>query len=146
MISIIIQIIPYERRVVQLNSSRYNMLVSICVWFLRIAMIILAVAIPVISTINSSILCKLLGVVVECPQIYFLYHMIYSEIILGFLLCLFINFKEKAIFVEDNAHYLKRIGILVIAKDFLYIPLDFIFNIRITEWHSCALTGRINNC
>lgn len=94
-------------------------------------MIVIAVAIPVVVTINSFILRKLLGVQVENPQVYYLYYMTFSELILGYLLSLFINFKEKLIFVEENARYLRTIGYLVILKDFLYIPLDFIFNRRI---------------
>ncbi len=114
-----------------MKSKRYNNLVSLCVWFLRITMIVIAVAIPVVVTINSFILRKLLGVQVENPQVYYLYYMTFSELILGYLLSLFINFKEKLIFVEENARYLRTIGYLVILKDFLYIPLDFIFNRRI---------------
>lgn len=111
-----------------MKTDRYNLLVTLCVWALRIAMIVLAAAIPICCSISSSILNRLAGVNIENPQFYYLYQLIYSEVILGYLLSMFINFKHKEIFVEQNAGYFKHLGRAIILKDFIYIPIDIIFN------------------
>ena len=114
-----------------MSERRYNQLITLCVWILRLAMIAIAIAIPIVFTVNVNLLNKMAGINVMEPMIYYCYNLIYSEIILGVLQCIFINFKNKAIFVEQNAVYLKRIGKLIILRVFIYIPFDIIFNQRI---------------
>lgn len=119
------------RGVFFMSAGRYNILVTICVWILRVAMIAIALAIPLVFTVNNNLLNKMAGINVLEPKVYYCYHMVYSEIILGVLQCLFINFKNRVIFVEKNAIYLKQIGKLIILRVFIYIPFDFIFNQKI---------------
>lgn len=111
-----------------MKSKQYNRLVNLCIWLLRIAMLVLAVAIPLSVTVNSYILNDMLSAQILHPAVYIVYETAYSEVVLGYFLCMFLNFREKAIFVEENARYLKRIGYLIILKDFLYIPVDILFN------------------
>ena len=115
-----------------LEERRYKLTVNVCVHGLRMTMLILAVMIPVVITVHPSILTKLAGVQTRTIQMKYLYDFIYSEVILGYLLCMFLNFREKEIFILENTKYLRIIGKLVIAKDFIYIPLDLFINQSVT--------------
>lgn len=115
------------RRVIIMEERRYRVGVNVCVHGLRIAMIIIAVLIPVVCTIHSSVLNKMMGTQLENVQVKYLFNLVYSEIVLGYLLSLFLNFREKEIFCLENMNYLRRVGKLIIAKEFIYIPIDFFF-------------------
>ncbi|MDO5292013.1 MAG: DUF2975 domain-containing protein [bacterium] len=111
-----------------MNEKRYHRLVTLCVYLLRAAMLLIAILLPVVMTIDNSILNRIISKAILRPRVYFYYELIYMEIVLGYLVSMFLNFRDKEIFVIENTGYLKRIGQLIIAKDFIYIPLNLIAN------------------
>lgn len=110
----------------ELNQVRYKKLVTLSVIMLRAAMILAAIVIPVVLTVDKSILNLYLGKPIYEPHAYYIFQLGYSELILGYLLCLFLNFKEEEIFCMENTKYLKRIGKLVILRDFIYLPVEMV--------------------
>ncbi|MDO5521409.1 MAG: DUF2975 domain-containing protein [bacterium] len=123
-----------------MNEKQYHRVVTICVYFLYAVTILMAILIPVVTTIDNSVLNKIMGKAIARPKILYLYELIYNEVIVGYLLSMFLNFKEKEIFVVKNTEYLRRIGRLVILKDFIYIPFNLVasetltINFNATAW------------
>lgn len=123
-----------------MNEKQYDRLVNLCVHGLRITMLVVAVFIPILCTVDASILNKMFGKRIASPHVYYLYELIYGEVILGYLLAMFLNFKNKEIFTEETSLYLKRVGELIFFKDFIYIPINLManqtltINFNITAW------------
>lgn len=89
-------------------------------------MVLLAMAIPLSATVHPSILNKIIGKVISYPQVYCIYFLFYTEVVLGYLLCMFLNFQNHDILDLDTVRYLRRIGQLMILKDFLYLPVELV--------------------
>ncbi len=122
-----------------MKEKRYNVLVTICVWMLRSAMLVLAMALPAVFYVHSFILNGMIGKDMLHPQFYFAYQILYNEVFLGILLAMFLNFHEKKIFVKENAVCLKLLGYAIICKDLIYGLLSvciqaFSINFNLFAW------------
>lgn len=109
-----------------MNEKTYKRVVVSCIWTLRILMVLIAMAIPLSATVHPSILNKIIGKVISYPQVYCIYFLFYMEVVLGYLLCMFLNFQNHDILTLDTVRYLRRIGQLMIIKDFAYLPVELV--------------------
>ena len=124
-----------------MTDQQYDKRVKLCIYGLYVAMAVVAMLLPAALTVHPSILNKMLGMAgLAAPQMFYSYQLLYAEIILVYVTCLFLNFKEHQVFTEENIRYIRVIGKLIIFRQFIYIPFEMMvsgqfslqFNVR--DW------------